>query len=109
MLRAIFKTKTRAEWLAELADIDACVGPVYSIDEAFNDPQAQARGMSIASKQAGEAGEVFHTLPTFPRISGVESEQRYSPPALGEHTRQILHETGYSEAEIEQLKAGGII
>src|SRR6266704_2905177 len=43
MLRAIFKTRTRDEWIAELADIDACVGPVDGIDEAFNDQQAQAR------------------------------------------------------------------
>src|SRR6266700_8267938 len=80
MLRAIFKTKTRDEWVAELGDIDACLGPVYTIEEALNDPQAQVRGMSVASIQTGEAGEVFHTLPSFPRISGVESEQRFSPP-----------------------------
>jgi alpha-methylacyl-CoA racemase len=109
VLRAIFKTKTRDEWLAELAEIDACVGPVYSLEEAFNDQHAQARGMSVASKKAHETDEVLRTLPTFPRISGVESEQRYPPPALGEHTGEILRALGYSEQEIEQLKAGGAI
>src|SRR6266571_497237 len=58
MLRAIFKTKTRDEWLAELAGIDACVGPVYSIDEALSDPHAQARGVNITGEVAGET---FHT------------------------------------------------
>src|SRR5712692_88043 len=47
VLRAIFKLKTRNEWLAELAEVDACVGPVYSIDEALYDQQAQARGVSV--------------------------------------------------------------
>jgi alpha-methylacyl-CoA racemase len=119
LLRAIFKTKTRDEWLAELADIDACFGPVYSLDEAFNDPQAQARGMSVTTEVASPSGHSelsggepetrLHTLPTFPRLSGVTNEQRYPPPGLGEHTHEILHEVGYSEAEIEQLKAEGAI
>lgn len=104
-LRAIFKTKTRDEWLAALADIDTCVGPVYSIDEALHDPHAQARGVSLPA-----SGEVdARTLPSFPRISGVESEQCYPPPALGEHTSEILHEIGYTEAEIEHLKAEGAL
>ena len=106
ILRSIFKTKTRDEWIAELAEIDACVGPVYSINEALNDPQAQARGVSIT----GEVdGETFRTLPSFPRISGVENEQRYAPPTLGEHTEELLLEAGYSEAEIAQFKAGGVV
>jgi alpha-methylacyl-CoA racemase len=109
LLRAIFKTKTRDEWLAELAEIDACVGPVYSLEEAFNDQHAQARGMSVASKRAHETDEPLRTLPTFPRVSSVQSEQRYPPPALGEHTGEILRTLGYSEQEIEQLKAGGAI
>jgi alpha-methylacyl-CoA racemase len=106
MLRAIFKTKTRDEWVAELAEVDACVGPVYSLDEAMNDPHAQARGVSVSS---GQGEQAFRTLPSFPRISDVENEQRYPPPGLGEHTGELLHEAGYSDAEIEQFKAEGAI
>ena len=109
MVRAIFKTKTRDEWLAELAEIDACVGPVYTLDEAMNDPHAQARGASISGGQVGANGETFRTLPSFPRISGVEAEQRYAPPELGQHTSEILLDLGYSESEIEELKKGGAI
>ena len=106
MLRTIFKTKTRDEWVAELADIDTCVGPVYSIDEALNDPHEQARGVTVTS---GEGDNAFRTLPSFPRISGVEMEQHHAPPTLGEHTNEILHSFGYSDAEIEQFKAQGAI
>jgi alpha-methylacyl-CoA racemase len=111
MLQAIFKTKTRDEWIAELADIDACVGPLYTIDEALNDPQAQARGISVTAMARGEGVEetTYRTLPGFPRLSGVEQKQRYSAPGLGEHTEALLREFDYSDAEIEQFKAGGVI
>ena len=105
-LQAIFKTKTRDEWVSELADLDTCVGPVYSIEEALNDPHAQERGISVS---VGEGEQAVRTLPTFPRLSGVSPEQRYAPPDLGEHTSELLHEAGYSDAEIEQLKTEGII
>jgi alpha-methylacyl-CoA racemase len=106
MLSAIFKTKTRDEWVAELGDSDACVGPVYDIEEALNDPHAQERGVEVSS---GRPGQTFRTLPSFPRISGVENEQRYPPPELGEHSVELLHESGYSDEEIEQFRGEGII
>lgn len=106
MLRAIFKTKTRDEWVAELADIDACVGPVYSIDEAIADPHAQARGVTISTTVAGET---LQTLQSFPRMSDVEQEQRYAPPTLGEHTDDLLREAGYSDDEITQFKSSGTV
>src|SRR5437764_10701835 len=109
MLRAIFMTKTRDEWVAELAEIDTCFGPVYTLEEALNDPQAQARGVSVNSQVAGEDASAFRTLPSFPRLSDVEQEQRYSAPGMGEHTVELLQAIGYSEAEIEQFKAGGVI
>src|SRR5438067_8512754 len=75
-LRAIFKTKTRDEWVAELGDIDACIGPVYSIDEALNDEHAQARGVTVVGAQfiaPTSRKEIFRTLPSFPRISDLEN------------------------------------
>jgi len=106
MLRAIFKTKTRDEWIAELADIDACVGPVYSLDEALHDPQSQVRGITLAS---GEGEAAFCTLPSFPRISSVTSEQRYRAPRLGEHTNEVFRSVAYAAAEIAQLRSEGAI
>ena len=109
MLRAIFKTKTRAEWLTELADIDACVGPVNTIEEALNDPHAQARGTSVISAPIDENGISFYTLPSFPRISGIENEQRYPPPQLRQHTSELLRDMGYELTEIEKFKEEGVI
>lgn len=106
ILRGIFKAKTRDEWLAELADIDACVGPVYTLDEALNDPHAQARGVSVSS---GEGKDAFRTLPSFPRISDVTSEQRYGAPMLGQHTEEMLRGVGYQDSDIEQFKVEGVI
>ncbi|GAC1377859.1 MAG: CaiB/BaiF CoA-transferase family protein [Ktedonobacteraceae bacterium] len=106
MLRTIFKSKTRDEWVAELGDIDACVGPVYTLDEALNDEHAHVRGTSVTS---GTVDEQIHTLPTFPRISDNEDEQRYAPPSLGQHTDELLREAGYSEEEIMQFRTEGAI
>ncbi len=106
ILRAVFKTRTRDEWVAELSAIDACVGPVYSLEEALNDAHAQARGVTVSG---GSPDSTFRTLPTFPRLAGVENEQRYPPPKMGEHTDELLREAGYSQTEIEQFKAGGVI
>jgi crotonobetainyl-CoA:carnitine CoA-transferase CaiB-like acyl-CoA transferase len=109
ILRAIFKTKSRNEWLADLSEIDACVGPVYTLGEALNDKHAQSRGPGVLSQPPGAADKGFRTLPTFPRISDVRQEQRYAPPLLGEHNGELLHELGYSETEIRDLQTGGAI
>ncbi len=108
-LRAIFKTKTRDEWLAQLADIDACVGPVYSIDEALRDPHAQARGVTFAASQNQSTEDTPSQLSRFPRLSDSEQSTRLPPPGLGEHTESILRELAYSSEAIEQLRSRGIV
>ena len=106
MLRAIFKGKTRAEWLTELAEIDACVGPVYDIGEALQDEHAQTRGMVVKGEINGEP---YTSLTSFPRISDVTVEHRLPPPEIGAHTDEVLRAIGYNDAELAQFRGEGII
>jgi crotonobetainyl-CoA:carnitine CoA-transferase CaiB-like acyl-CoA transferase len=106
ILRGVFKSKARDQWVAELADIDTCIGPVNTIDEAMHDPHAQARGVTVTG---GKDGASFQTISSFPRISGVEQVQRHAPPLLGEHTDEVLHAAGYSDPEIAELRDAGAI
>ncbi|HEY4385394.1 MAG TPA: CaiB/BaiF CoA-transferase family protein [Ktedonobacteraceae bacterium] len=106
LLRGIFKTKTRDEWLAELAEIDACVGPVYTLEEALQDPHMQARGVVQAND---DSSDEFRALRSFPRLSTADSELRHAPPYHGEQTETILQELGYRENEIAQMRAEGTI
>ncbi|GCE48134.1 crotonobetainyl-CoA:carnitine CoA-transferase CaiB-like acyl-CoA transferase [Thermosporothrix hazakensis] len=104
ILRNVFKTKTRDEWMAELGDLDSCVGPVYTLAEALNDPQMQARGVLFR-----EAENAPPQLSTFPRLSDVPQTMRSKPPALGEHTSAILQEYGFQVEAIEQFRKEGVI
>src|SRR6185503_18252413 len=45
--REQFASKTRDEWYAILTKSDICVGPVYSLEEALNDPHNRARQMVV--------------------------------------------------------------
>jgi formyl-CoA transferase len=77
-------------------------GPIYSIDEAFSDPQVQpprhrrhARRRRLP-RPAGDAQP--HAAP------------RRAPSArAGEHTDAVLREIGFDDAEIERLKSQGIV
>jgi itaconate CoA-transferase len=69
----------------------------------WNHPQLRARGRW--AKVGSPAGELDMLKPPF-NLSGFEP--RLDPvPALGEHSRAILAEVGYSEAEIDRLASTG--
>lgn len=105
-LAAIFRAKTRDEWMAELGDADVCVGPVHTLEEAFADPQARARGVAFAADYGdGEAGRGLRTTPL---ISEAAVALRLGPPALGQHTAEALAGAGYSAEEIAALVAEGV-
>ena len=100
-LAALFRTRTRAAWLALLADEDACLGPVNTIAEALADPQVQAR--AIVTDQTDGAP----LLRSIPLLSDAPSRLLAPAPRLGEHTAALLAWAGYSAEEIAALVASG--
>ncbi|WP_233097853.1 CaiB/BaiF CoA transferase family protein [Dictyobacter vulcani] len=105
-LQAIFKTRSRDAWIEVCGGDDTCLGPVYSIDEAFNDPQALARHV-VRTDEAG--GKELSTLARFPRLVGGEQVTPQPAPYVGEHSEAILQELGYSAEQIQAWRGQGVI
>ncbi len=107
-LAAIFRAKTRDEWLAELADEDVCVGPANTISEALADPQLRARGMTAHGCYGAAEGE-GDALRYTPLVSDAPFTLRSGLPPLGADTAAALQEAGYTADEIAALTEAGAI
>ncbi len=101
-LAEIFLTRARNEWCDLLESTDACVTPVLNMGEAVTHPQAVARGAFI------EVAGVVQPAPA-PRLGRTPAAVTSPPPLVGEHSQAILRAHGFSENEIAQALAGGVV
>jgi alpha-methylacyl-CoA racemase len=98
----VIASKTRAEWEAFNEAHDCCIEPVLRPEELRKDAQVTARGVFVdIATNDGPVGE-FRT-PVTPR------EPARPAPTAGQHTREILREAGFEEAEIAALEASGAV
>ena len=97
---AVFRTRTRDEWIRRAAGRDVCLAPALSIDEAAGHPHMRARGAHVAFDG------VTHPAPA-PRFGLTPSTLRRPAPRPGQDSRQALAEWGMTPAEIETLEAAG--
>lgn len=106
-LSQLFLTRPRGEWLAMLAQVDACVSPVNTVSQAVADPQMRARGMvvEIEHPRHGKVPMVGSMLKFDGRLLDVHSWMNYP----GEHTDAILGELGYGAERIAELRGAGIV
>ena len=91
---------------AKLREAGVGFTEVKSMGEVLNDPQAQQPG----KLQPVAFGGLNFNVPNFPlprQIAGLDAE--LPPPALGEHTFEILHTLGYDARACETLAANGTV
>jgi len=106
LIQEILLRRTRDEWVHELADLDACFGPVNDFAEAFTDPQVVARGLRVeVPTPEGPTGAVGNPI----RTVGETQSPLGPAPGFGEHTDEALQAAGYSSEEIEALRAAGAV
>lgn len=107
-LSAVSVTHATAHWIAALESVGVPAGPINSLDAVFADPQVRARAMRIELPHpvAGTVSLVANPL----RLSETPVTYRSAPPPLGAQTTEVLAQRlAMSPAEIETLRAKGII
>ncbi|MCL4813119.1 MAG: CoA transferase [Vicinamibacteraceae bacterium] len=103
---AIMATRTTAEWIAALEPTPVPFTPVSSIDDLFDDPHLRAVGFWQELEHPTE-GRLRTTAPPI-EFSATPARVRRLAPRLGEHTREVLLEAGFSDAELAALEAEGV-
>jgi len=101
-LEAILAPGSTDAWVERILAKGVPCGPLKTIDRALADPQIAAREMLVEVD-----GRRFTRTPVV--MSKTPVSVRRSPAAVGQHTREVLAESGRSAAEINQLAAKGAI
>ncbi|GIY32141.1 alpha-methylacyl-CoA racemase [Caerostris darwini] len=98
----IFLTKTQAEWCKVFDYTDSCVTPVVPLEEAHKHPHNAHR------KSFLNAGDKIVPTPA-PRLSKSPAEPCFQDPFPGQHSKEILLESGYNEEEIQSFIEENIV
>ncbi len=106
-LARIFVTRSSADWLQALEQAGVPAGPIYKMNEVFDDPQVQHLGMAVpvVMKNGERRALVRHGVDlsrTPPRI-------KHLLPDAGADNEAILKELGLDEQEIERLQRDSVI
>jgi formyl-CoA transferase len=107
LIQSITETMDTETLMKRFQEADVPCGPIYTIDQAFNDPQAQH--LQLGQTVVNTAGKEI-TLPRQPiRLSRTPSKLTTRTPEFAEHTDEVLAEFGFSEAEIKSARQTGAV
>jgi alpha-methylacyl-CoA racemase len=98
----VIKRRMRDEWDEIFSSADICYAPVLSMSEVRHHPHHQARGTFL------DDGEFWGPAPA-PRFSRTRGEVTRHAAQVGEHSREILVQFGFSDEEIQaRLESGAV-
>ena len=101
-IASAIKSKSREEWENLMEGTDVCFAPVLTIDEAYDHPHNLERNTFI------EVAGVKQPAPA-PRFSRTPASITSPPPHPGEHTEEILLDSGFTISEISSLREQNVI
>ena len=107
LLEETFSTDTTSNWLKMLEEAGVVAGPIYNMDQVYKDPQVLARRM-LVDLDDPELGTI-HNIGIPVKLSATPGEIRTRAPMLGEHSAAVLLEKGFSQAEVDDLVAEGVV
>jgi crotonobetainyl-CoA:carnitine CoA-transferase CaiB-like acyl-CoA transferase len=106
-LEPVMKTRTTAAWVDFLGTRGVWAAPILAYDETFADPAVRA---SDAVEETTHPVAGRHRFLRFPlELSSGRATLTRQPPMAGQHSDEILKESGYSAEEIAGLRTGGVI
>ena len=108
-LQAVFRRRSRDDWLAYLADKNVCVSAVNILSEVFEDPQVQHRGMLVQHEGSAGKGQLDRQVGMGIKLSDTPGRFRHSAPQPGQHTDEILSSLGYGESDLKRLREQRVV
>ena len=106
LLTDFFGVEKTEVWIEKLEAAGIPAGPVLNIEEMSLDPQTIARRMV---REVSNHGETFKVIGHPVKYSDYDTQIELSAPKLGEHTRDIMAELGYTEERINLLLEKGFV
>ena len=114
LMEAVTRERSTAQWINLLEDKAVPCGPINDLALAFDDPQVKARGLAISQPRSPELVaqdgiSAIRGVASPLRLVDTPPTLRYAPPALGQHTDEVLAELGLDPAGIAALRATGVV